>query len=353
MSIRVKSKFICFAFILINACGVKSQMADFNPPEKSFNYDSLIIVNNKPPVIRPLSNTNATSEATALYNYLLDINGKRMLSGQMSTPWGIDELRYIKQRTGKEPALRGIDFIHQRSNDKEVQNAIEWWESGGIPTIMWHWGGPGVGEGYENSKKRVNIDKCFIEGTEQHEDFWKELEAKADLLEKLRDANVPILWRPLHELNGHWFWYGKQGPEKFKKIWITMYQYFVQERKLNNLIWVLCYTGSPNAEWYPGDEYVDIVAADTYDGSAEPHIEMFEATKKIVEENPTLIAYHECGVIPNPDECIKSGAMWSWWMEWHTKYLENIDLKYLNYVYHHELVITKDELPDIMEVYGE
>lgn len=77
------------------------------------------------------------------------------------------------------------------------------------------------------------------------------LERKANLLEKIRDAHVPILWRPFHELNGNWFWWGKQGPENFKRLWKTMYDYLVNKRKLNNLIWVLCYIGNPQADWFP------------------------------------------------------------------------------------------------------
>ena len=317
------------------------------------NYDSLLTTQQTPLIERKLSNPNPSAEAEALYLYLLDIHGKRTLSGQMSAPWGINELNYIQSKTGKQPALRGIDFIHQRENEAEVQNAIDWWNSGGIPTIMWHWGAPGIGEGYENSKKSIDINKCFIEGTKEHQAFWAELKAKADLLEKIRDAGVPVLWRPYHELDGHWFWYGKQGPELFKKLWITMYDYFVHERDLNNLIWVLCYTGSPDGSWFPGDAYVDIAAADTYDGGDDPQLNMYKSVKAIVQNKPMPIAYHECGVPPDPDASLDKGAMWLWWMEWHTNHLENIDVEYLNLVYQHELVITKDELPDIMEIYGQ
>jgi len=229
---------------------------------------------------------------------------------------------------------------------------VEWWKSGGIPTIMWHWGAPAVGEGYENSKKPIEIDRCFEEGTSEYTAFWKELKAKADLLEKTRDAGVPILWRPYHELDGHWFWWGKQGPERFKKLWITMYNYYVKERKLNNLIWVLCYTGDPKEAWYPGDQYVDIAGGDTYEGADDPHREMHVAVKEIVRDTTMPVTYHECGIPPNPAKCIDEGVMWSWWMQWHTGHLYKTDVTYLNEVYHHELVLTKDELPDIMKVYG-
>jgi hypothetical protein len=334
------------------SCGSKSAHTYHPEEEIARNYDSILATRNVPHLERKLSNPSSSPEAQALYSYLLDIYGKKILSGQMWVPWGMNELNYIQEKTGKQPAIAGVDFIHQGSNADEVKHAIDWWKSGGISTIMWHWGAPGIGEGYENSKERIDIDKCFVEGTKEHTAFWSELKTKADLLEKIRDAHVPILWRPYHELNGNWFWYGKQGPERFKKLWITMYNYFVHERGLNNLIWVLCYTGNPDGSWFPGDEYVDIVGADSYDGGNGPHVTMFTKVQEIIQKNPTLIPFHECGIPPDPDACFDSGTMWSWWMEWHTDFLEKVDVDYLNRVYHHPLIITKDELPDIMKVYG-
>ncbi|MEO8406485.1 MAG: glycosyl hydrolase, partial [Chitinophagaceae bacterium] len=211
-----------------------------------------------------LSNPKATKEAIALYAYINDMFGKKTLSGQMLSGWGFDEIKYIYNITGKYPAIKGFDFIQSSLNDSMVKGAIEWWKDGGIPTIMWHWGAPGIGEGYPNSKKQIDISKCFQKGTAEYDSFRTELKTKADLLERLKKADIPILWRPFHELNGNWFWWGKQGPENFKRLWTTMYDYFVKERKLNNLIWVLCYKDEPDSAWYPGDKYVDIAGADTY-----------------------------------------------------------------------------------------
>lgn len=316
------------------------------------NYDSLLAQKDIPRIERKLSTPVPSEEAEALYLYLLDIYGKRTLSGQAGNRWGYDEFDYIHDQTGKEPAIRGMDFIIQADNAEEVKLAMDWWNSGGIPTIMWHWGAPDIGEGYENSKRAIDIDSCFTEGTKEHAAFWRELKAKADLLEELRDAHVPVIWRPFHELNGHWFWYGKQGPERFKKLWITMYNYYVHERKLNNLIWNLGYSRFADSSWFPGDAYVDIIGSDTYDGCEEPHAGMFKSVEEIVKDNPMPVCYHECGVPPDPDLSLKEGAMWLWWMEWHAEYLRKVDVNYLKLLYNHELVLTKDELPDIMEVYG-
>ncbi len=298
-----------------------------------------------------LSNKNASDQARALYKYLLAMRGKGILSGQMVSNFGrVDELKYIADVTGKQPAIRGMDFIDSAKNKDEVKFAKRWWKKGGIPTIMWHWGAPGIGNGYPNSQKPIDIDKCFEKGTREYAAFWAQLDEKAKLLKKLQRAHVPVLWRPFHELNGNWFWWGKQGPEKFKRLWITMYNYYVNKKKLNNLVWVLCYTGKPDSAWYPGRQYVDIAGADTYDDNSA-HLAMYNNVRKIAGD-AMPIAYHECATPPNPDETLSQGAQWSWWMVWHTGHITKVNKDYLKYVYHHDQVITLDKVPDIMGVYG-
>src|SRR5665647_1791983 len=135
---------------------------------------------------------NASPQARALLNFIYAMYGKKTLSGQMWSPWGIDEIQTIYEITGKYPAIRGQDYINESANKRENQLAIEWWKSGGIPTIMWHWGAPFIGEGYENSKKEINIDSCFIEGTKQNIAMWSDLKRIADHLTELRDANITV-----------------------------------------------------------------------------------------------------------------------------------------------------------------
>ncbi|HTJ52700.1 MAG TPA: glycosyl hydrolase [Cyclobacteriaceae bacterium] len=144
--------------VCVFSCGSKMQAIQQQPVR---NYDSLVALLKIPQVNRKLCTPNSSNEAKALYRYLLDINGKKILSGQMWVPWSMDEVSYIEKKTGKLPAIKGVDFIHQGSNEAEVKRVIDWWNSGGIPTIMWHWGAPGIGEGYENSKKEIDIDKMF------------------------------------------------------------------------------------------------------------------------------------------------------------------------------------------------
>jgi beta-glucosidase len=290
---------------------------------------------------------NASPESRALLNYIYSQYGKKTLSGQMWSPWAKnDEIQTVFEITGKYPAIRGQDYINEKANKHENELAIEWWKAGGIPTIMWHWGAPSIGEGYENSKKEINIDSCFISGTKQYIAMWSDLKRIADHLTELRDANVPVLWRPMHECDGNWFWYGKQGGERFVKLWKTMFDYFSKERKLNNLIWVVCHTGNPSAEWDPGKAYYDIAGGDTYGKGIQAAL--FNKLKAIHGE-AIPIPYHECGTLPDPDECFKNGVTWSWWMLWHTSYLYNHNKDDLKRIYNNDLVITRDKLPNIMD----
>lgn len=301
---------------------------------------------------RKLSNPNASKEAVAVYRYIQDMDGKKIFSGQMWSNFSGDELVYIQTNTGKQPAIRGMDFITQSLNNAEVQHAIDWWKTGGIPTIMWHWGAPSKGEGFPNTKLTIDISRCFQVGTAEYNAFWSELKIKGDLLQTLRDANIPVLWRPFHELNGGWFWWSKGGPAQFKQLWTTMYNYFVNVRGLNNLIWVLCYDGTPDGAWFPGNQFVDISGADTYTTSTGSQLDMFNHADLATDGNTMPLAFHECGTPPSPDSCLKDGAMWSWWMEWHSSHLFALDRNYLSFVYNHPLTITKDKVPNIMAVYG-
>jgi hypothetical protein len=289
---------------------------------------------------------NASPEARALLNYLYAMYGKKTLSGQMWAPWGNDEIRIVREITGKFPAIRGQDYIHERANPRENELAIEWWKAGGIPTIMWHWGAPTRGEGYEQSKMTIDIDRCFQPGTEEHTALWKDLNRIADHLAVLRDAKVPVLWRPLHEFDGGWFWYGKGGGERFVRLWRTLFDHFARERKLNNLIWVLCHSGEPKSDWNPGKAYYDLAGPDSYGRGIQ---EALFNKAKAIHGNTTPIVYHECGTIPDPEESFRRNVTWSWWMLWHTSHLTNHDRDALIRAYNHDLVLTRDELPPIMD----
>src|SRR5208283_171686 len=168
-----------------------------------------------------------------------------------------------------------------------------------------------------------------------------DLDRTATELTRLRDAHVAVLWRPFHELNGGWFWWGKNGPDAAKRLWKLMYERYTKTHKLNNLIWVLGYTGKPDAKWFPGDAYVDIAGADTYGpGTQHP---MFESVVAIVGKDMP-VCYHECGPIPDPAAMMADGTRWSWFLTWHTIHIKQQNsAEQVKKVYNHPYVVTLDK----------
>ncbi|MBQ7981361.1 MAG: hypothetical protein IJ305_07130, partial [Oscillospiraceae bacterium] len=215
-----------------------------------------------------LANPNADVNTKKLYDYINDVYSTAIITGQQESTWmGTPdyEMNYIFDKTGKYPAIRGLDFMNN-DFDGVVERAIEWHDKGGIVTICWHTGV--IGSGYQESKDdNPDFEKLLTEGTDEYNAMMKSWDEAAVALQELRDAGVPVLWRPFHEFDGQWFWWGKGGKENFKKLWQMMYDRYTNEFGLTNLIWVLGYSGEVKKDWYPGDEYCDIIGSDTYDNS--------------------------------------------------------------------------------------
>ncbi|MBP2160502.1 MULTISPECIES: glycosyl hydrolase [Asticcacaulis] len=303
---------------------------------------------------RPLSNPNASGRSQALYDYLWDIWGQKTLTGQQESMWVSGpqhELDYIERVSGKLPAILGLDYIHPQDNTNVNARAIAWYKRGGIPSICWHWGNPLKGPGYESSKTRFDVVAALVSGSPENRAMMRDMATIADLLTEIRDADVPVLWRPFHEFTGDWFWWGMHGGETFRRLWILMYDYFTHERGLNNLIWVLGYTKDPSSDYFPGMQYVDIAAADNYVDHTGPQKDMFD--RVVAVSGQTLpIALHENGPIPDPDQLGPSGAQWLWFLTWHSQWITSDKFntaKHVKAVYNSDRYITLDELPDLRE----
>lgn len=293
-----------------------------------------------------LTNAHATVEAQTVAHYITSLYGHHILSGQQESTWLAspdDEMQYVERVTGRLPAIRGLDFIND-DFEGVTRRAIEWWEAGGLVSICWHWGAPPHGIGYESSKGVVDLEALLTEGSPLHSAMLADMDRTAEALLVLQKAGVPVLWRPFHEFDGGWFWWGKGGPEPFIQLWRTMYDRFTHKHALNNLIWVLGYSGEVKAGWYPGDAYVDIAGADTY--SEGPQTHLYQKVVDVVgTEMP--IAYHENGPLPHPDDLIREKAKWVWFLTWHTIHVKDQNTSaHLREVYQHPYVITRDALPD-------
>lgn len=151
-----------------------------------------------------------------------------------------------------------------------------------------------------------------VEGTWENKVFTEDLKNAAAYLKLLRDADIPVLWRPFHEAAGGWFWWGKDAAS-FKSLWIAMFNYFKTEG-LDNLIWVWTTEGY-DADWYPGDQYVDIVGRDVYNKETADCVS--EYTSIAENYGNKIVSLSECGTVGLISEQWASGARWSWFMPWY------------------------------------
>lgn len=294
-----------------------------------------------------LSNPNASAEAKKLYDLLYYPNeefGVALSAQQESTWMGSEdyEFSYIYERTGKTPVIRGFDYMND-DFDGVNKRAIKWHNNGGFVTICWHCGSDFSGEWKDAMEDEVaDWGKMLTEGTKEYKAMIKGMDKAAKALKKLCDKNIPVLWRPFHELDGDWFWWGKGGSENFRKLWQIMYDRYTNHWKLNNLIWVLGYSHKmiKMKDWYPGDEYCDIIGADTYDIAIGTTL-----YRKVsgITKAPKPLCLHECGQNPAVSDFKK--APWSYFMTWHTEYLTDKNTnEALRELYNSDVVITLDEL---------
>lgn len=303
------------------------------------------------PAVQPEASAPAhgfSPETKELYDYISGTYHQNILSGQQESTWmGSEqyEFDYILEKTGKLPAIRGLDYMN---DDFEGVNrrAEEWHERGGIVSICWHCGSDFSGS-WEESQNTViaDWDKALTPGTPENDALLAGMDKGAEALRQLRDKGIPVLWRPFHEFDGNWFWWSKGGAENFRKLWITMYERYTDYHGLDNLIWVLGFSHLDLFAdgWYPGNDYVDIAGADSYDKGAGRRL--YDMVDAMTPEYVPL-CYHECGTIPTVSELKNSGTDWVWFLTWHTNYItDENDPDTLKSIYNDEYVITLDELP--------
>ncbi|MDG5487962.1 glycoside hydrolase family 26 protein [Sphingomonas sp. BGYR3] len=305
------------------------------------------------PAAATLCNPAATPRARAVYAYLWSIYGKRTLTGQQESFWLPEgptfELDYLRRTTGQLPAILGLDYIEPADFANVNDRATRWFDGGGLPSICWHWGAPDQGTGYDNSKKPFDLPAAMRAGTPQNRAMMRDIDQIADQLTVLRDRNIPVLWRPLHEFSGDWFWWGKWGPARFRALWALIFDHFTRVRGLNNLIWVLGYAGQNiDPAYYPGRSMVDIAGADLYVDHHGPLADMFGAVQAIVGTS-VPICLHENGPVPDPAG-LGPQADWLWFLTWHTRWLTGPDqntAEGLRAAYASDRYVTLSELPDL------
>ncbi|WP_207531839.1 glycosyl hydrolase [Desertivirga arenae] len=297
----------------------------------------------------------ASIQANKVYQFLRDNYGKKILSGVMTLN-SFDETNWLKQNTGKEPAIMGVDFMHVNRgytwyDDKtSVRDAKTWWDRNGIPVFLWHWRDPSrQTEEFYADKTTFDVSKILSVGSPEYNAMISDIDYVSGLLKELQVQNVPVIWRPLHEAAGGWFWWGAKGPEPCKKLYQIMYDRMVNYHGLKNLIWV--WTREPNDEaWYPGDAYVDIVGRDIYKQGDHSSQSIEFNNMNALYGGKKMVALSECGSNPDPDNLVADAAAWSWFMTWYGDYTRMRTYNTLTLwkkIMAHPYVITLDEMPSL------
>lgn len=289
-----------------------------------------------------LVNKNSTANTKKLYSFLKDSYGKYVITGQQCDG-GINgnEFKAIKNLTGDYPALLGLDMMDYTpsrtafgASSSAVEKAIEFANKGGIVTFCWHWNAPteylnstannsdGWWGGFYTKSSKFDIAKVMNgQDAKGKKLLDRDIKEIAKQLKRLEKAGVPVIWRPLHEASGGWFWWGAKGSDAYKKLWKYLYNELTNTYGCNNLIWV--YNGQ-SADWYPGDEYVDIVGEDIYPGNHvyDPQVSRFKQATNYGSKTK-ITALTENGCIFDIDSAVSINALWCWFMTWGGEFTVN------------------------------
>ncbi len=306
--------------------------------------------------ISPTPQTASTDAARKLYSYFMEQYGQKTISSVMAdVNWNNRCAEKVYTLTGKYPAMNCYDFIHiyvpQNNwiNYQDIKVVEDWHHAGGIVQLMWHFNVPrsattqvksdGSGVTCTPGETSFKASNALKSGTWENKWFYEQMDKVVAVISKLQDAGIAATWRPFHEGAGNatlksgaswgkaWFWWGYDGAETYKKLWMAMYDYFKQ-KGINNLIWIWTtqnYNGdsktyNQDTNWYPGDQYVDIVARDLYGYNTNKNLQEFSEIQKCYPNK--MVVLGECGKGNNVEQgkmsdCWAKGAKWGHFMVWY------------------------------------
>lgn len=357
----------------------------------TFDYADMPDLDIDPTPIDP----KATAETKALLEYMTGQYGNHIISGQQEIYGNGNngdmelEFEYLYDTTGKYPAIRGFDMMNYNPlygwEDGTTGRIIQWvTQRGGIATVCWHINVPIDFEGYtlgeavdwekctyanyQKTNSTFNTANVLIEDTKERAYFEEAMRMLAEQLLILQEEGIPVIFRPLHEAQGNygrygdsgsaWFWWGDRGPEVYKELWKLLYTTLTEKYGVHNCIWELnLYELDNSMEWHPGDEYVDMLAYDKYEGSPyqwnfDPATSVF--LKLVGYTNDTkMVALSENDKIPSIERMVNEGAWWSYFCPWYGNFITDGSInpkEHLDEIYNSEYVVTLDELP--ADLYG-
>ncbi len=319
------------------------------------------------------ANANLSPNARNVLSFIQQQFGQKILSGQEESPGQLTlDQNAILSATGKRPAIRGFDVRFQNPNAM-TEAANSWNNHRQIVTFSWHMGLPPNGsmtdadDTFSSSQSSIDgatYDAIITPGTTRYNNLMTKLQRQADRLQVLADADVPVLWRPFHEHEadggsaGGWFWWSDINGDvtRFTRLWSIMYDYFVNVRQLDNLIWVWggnkdplsSAGGTTGHQWYtPIAGKVDLLGTDVYGNSqTNAYWELcYDNLRAIGGAKP--VALTENALIPLPDDMVAGDWLYSWFLTWTGSWRQENSTSRLQTVYNHSRVLTADEMPDL------
>ena len=300
---------------------------------------STLAAQDKP--IRPAT-PNSSPEARALLQLIYNLSGKYTLSGQHNFPAAKDRNSlFAAEYIGIAPVIWSTDFGFAKADDKDsylmrsamVEEAKRQNKMGSIVTLCWHAVPPTASEPVTfqplpgadpNALASVQgqlTDEQFKDiltpGTALNKNWTAQVDTIAVYLKQLQKAHVPVLWRPYHEMNGNWFWWGNRtGQYSTQALYRQIFERLVNYHKLTNLVWVWSVDrpsrpGMEFSNFFPGDKYVDILALDVYGSDfTQDYYDQLSALS-----NGKPITLGEVGTPPTT-EILNQQPKWSYWIIW-------------------------------------
>ncbi|MNW28175.1 Mannan endo-1,4-beta-mannosidase [compost metagenome] len=294
------------------------------------------------PSLKPI-NAAASPNARKLLQYFYSLKGTKVLSGNhnwINNPLG--GMNTVKNEQGDYPVIQGMEvgrFDPSYTDDQYdsylqtvVTSSIDAWKSGRIPVITFHQSYPGLSKSWPNVQRANTTNEEFNQivtpGTTAYIAWKCEVDHVFEYLKQLRDLDVPFVFRPYHEMNGQWFWWGVK--ENFNKLWDNIYSLVVNEHLMHNVLWMWnpnvptgytdATTGVTVFEYndprtFPGVDKVDILGMDIYiTAGAVSYKQQYHDDLNALAEGK-IIAIGENGQLPSP-EVLACQKEWSWFMTW-------------------------------------
>lgn len=305
---------------------------------------------------KPVSENAQTNEKTMeVWNYLRSVYGKQVITCQQMMGNECYEDLVFYNATNDLTAMKGYDFIFctgSYHSDDMIDEAIEWSkESGGLCAFTWHWNVPkdidnpeGGYAFYTSEITNFSQVNAVTPGTKEYETIIHDIDLIATKIQRMESEGVTILFRPLHEASGAWFWWGLQGRdsatnEVFQKLWYMIYDRLENYHKLTNIIWV--WNGQnphtaihPNAfdiegiDRYYDQEDISAEALSTYYEKCYGELAGYDkycAELAGMESTGKMMALTECGYIPDPEGIKAANTMWLYYMVWNGDFIYETD----------------------------